>query len=405
MSINDDQSLDKIKDLVAKKIDFLRPLVEDIAVSLYRHPELGLSEVYASSKLVDILDKHGFLVQKGLAGFDTAFKGVANVGDVREDSSERTTIAFMAEYDALPEIGHGCGHNLMAACALASAISCKELALPGKKLTWIVLGTPAEETVGSKVTMAEQGVFDHIDAAFIAHPGQRPSVGGGTHWASHPIEITFRGQPSHAGGNPEDGINALDACAMAYLGIRNLRNHLKDHVRLAGIITHGGDAPNIVPERAVMRFTVRSTDYRYLEDVVLPKVRQVAKSAADAVGAKVSFFHHEPLFRETLDYPVLQDIARANFARLGIEVPAPEGIGGGVTDVGSVTWKTPCIQIGFPITDARGHSRDMADATILPRGIEETLTAAKVMAFSALDLVFQPHLLEKAKDHLRSRNS
>ena len=155
----------------------------------------------------------------------------------------------MAEYDALPEIGHGCGHNLIAASAIAAAIGVKECLPPEEvDVTWLVLGTPAEETIGGKVVMTEAGVFSNIDAAFIAHPGQTYSLGG-TSWASHPIEITFHGKSAHAGGNPEAGINALDACVLAYISIRNIKNHLRDGVRLAGIIAHGGDAPNIVPEK------------------------------------------------------------------------------------------------------------------------------------------------------------
>lgn len=374
-------------------IDSLKPLVEDIAVSLYDHPETGLTETFAAAKLKGILESHGFRVDGGTAGLPTAF--FARSGDTRP------AFAFMAEYDALPVIGHGCGHNLMAACAIAAGIACKEAMPPADAgISWIVLGTPAEETVGGKVTMAGAGTFSNTDAAFIAHPGQRNSLGGSS-WASHPIEIAFHGRASHAGGNPQEGINALDALVSAYMSIRNLRNHLRDDVRLAGIITHGGDAPNIVPERAACRFTVRAKDWRYVEEVVIPRVKRCAEGASVAAGARVEFRHHEPLFRETLEHPVLKEIARRNFERLSQAVPPPpEGMGGGVTDVGSVTWVVPCIQIGYAMTTARGHSREMAEATLTPRGIDATLMAAKVIALSALDLVYEPDLLAQAKQYL-----
>ncbi|MGI6621410.1 MAG: amidohydrolase [Bacillota bacterium] len=377
---------------LVREIDSLRPVVEDVAKSLYENPELGLQEVFAVSKLTGILESKGFHVETEIAGMPTAFKAQA--------WNQGPRIAFLAEYDALPEIGHGCGHNLMAAVALAAGIGLKNAFPPEEaRATWLVLGTPAEETIGGKVVMAEAGVFSDIDAAFIAHPGQLNSLGGSS-WASHPIEIAFRGRTAHAGGNPQEGINALDACVSAYTAIRMMKNHLRDDVRLAGIITHGGDAPNIVPDRAVARFTVRSKSSHYLEEVVLPKVRQIAEGAAAAIGATVEFRHYEPLFKETLEHPVLRELARKNFEYLGQELPEMPRGGGGVTDVGSVTWETPCIQIGFSMTDARGHSREMAADTIKPRAIDATLMAAKVLALSAMEFIYKPELLKQAKDYL-----
>lgn len=385
--------MDAAKQRIVQAIESLRPLAQDIATSLYDHPETGLNEVFASGKLTAILRDAGFSVETGTAGMPTAF--YARSGDVRP------AIAFMAEYDALPGVGHGCGHNLIAATAVVSGLAMSK-ACPGGN--WIVLGTPAEETVGGKVTLADAGVFDDIDAALIAHPGQRNSLGGGVHWASHPLEITFHGRSSHAGGNPEEGVNALDACVAAYTAIRNLRNHMRDPVRLAGIISHGGDAQNVVPDRAQMKFTLRSTDWKYLEDVVIPRVKRCADGAALSHGATVEFRHHEPLFRDALDYPVLMDLCKANFELIGEEVPPPPRVaGGGVTDVGNVTWVTPCIQVGYLASDARGHSREMADATVTPRGISAALTAAKVLSLTAYDLVSDPSLLGKAKDFLAAK--
>ncbi len=383
---------------IVNAIDSLKPVVEDIAKCLYSNPELGLEEVDAASKLTEILESKGFDIERGTAGMPTAFKA--------QSGNQRPSIAFMAEYDALPVIGHGCGHNLMAACAVAAGIAVNNVLPPNEtNASWIVLGTPAEETTGGKIVMVEAGTFSRIDAAFIAHPGQRNSLGGSS-WASHPVEITFLGKSAHAGGNPGAGINALDACVSAYMKIRTMKNYLRDDVRLAGIITHGGDAPNIVPDRATARFTVRAKDSRYLEDTVIPKVRQCAEGSAWAVGATVEFRHYQPLFRETLEHPVLRGLARKNFEYLGRDIPADEPrTGGGVTDVGSVTWEIPCIQIGFAVSDARGHSKEMADDTITPEAIDSTLMAAKVLALCAADLVFQPGLLEKARQRLENARS
>jgi len=352
--------VDAIKQRIVEAVDSLRPVVQDIAAALYEKPELGLQELFAVQKLTWILKDAGFSIETGTGGLPTAFLARHGEG--------RPVIAFMGEYDALPEIGHGCGHNLMGATAVACGIAMSRV-LPDKP--WIVLGTPAEETIGGKVTMADAGVFDEIDAALIAHPGQRNSVGGGVYWASHPLEITFHGRSAHAGGNPQGGINALDACVAAYTAIRNLRHQLNDAVRIAGIISHGGGAQNVIPDFAQLKFTLRSTDWKYLENTIIPKVKRCAEGAA---------------------------------AMYGEEVPPPiPGAGGGVTDVGNVTWVTPCIQIGYKMSDARGHSREMADATVTPAGIDAALKATKVLCLTAYDLVSKPELLREAREYLNKQ--
>jgi amidohydrolase len=381
-----------IRQAVVSRIDSYRPLVEDIALSLYRNPEVGLAETFASRKIRSILEAEGFSVESGLAGMPTAFRATWGDGN--------PTCAFLAEYDALPGVGHGCGHNLIAACSTVAALACRDVVPSTEKGRWLLIGTPAEETVGGKLAMVDAGIFAGVDAAFIAHPSRQNGLGGSS-WASHPLEVTFRGRASHAGAAPQDGLNALDALVLAYMHIRNLKNSLRDDARLAGIITHGGDAQNIVPEMAQARFTVRARDWHYLEEVVVPKVRQAAEGAALATGTRVELRHHEPLFRETLEHPILRDLARHNFEYLGETVPASEGGDGGVTDVGGVTWATPCIQIRFAMTDARPHSKELADDTITPRGIQATLTAAKVLALSALDLAYDPDALEAARHYLR----
>lgn len=383
---------DALRQAVVARIDAHRPLVEDIARSLYQHPELGLAEVFASRKLRSVLEDAKFSVETNIAGMPTAFRA--------SSGTRYPTIAFLAEYDALPGVGHGCGHNLIAACSTVAALACGQVVPPDRKGRWLLIGTPAEETVGGKLAMVDAGVFGEVDAAFIAHPSRQNGLGGSS-WASHPLELTFRGRASHAGASPQDGINALDALVFAYTQIRNLKNSLRDDVRLAGIVTHGGDAQNIVPEMAQARFTVRAKDWRYLEQVVLPKVKQAAEGAALATGTRVELRHHEPLFRETLEHPNLRDVALRNFEYLGEAVPPPDGGDGGVTDVGGVTWVTPCIQIRFGMTNARPHSRELADDTVTPRGIEATVMAAKVLALSALDLAYNPAVLDEAKDHLR----
>jgi len=376
-------------------VDALRPMVEDIALSLHQHPEIGLQEHYATDRLAGVLAAQGWPVERGIAGLTTAFR--ARVGDARP------AIAFLAEYDALPGIGHGCGHNLIAGASMAAALACSVVLPPRTaEVSWLVVGTPAEESYGGKVAMADAGVFDSIDAALLAHPGRLNSVGGSS-WASHPVELTFRGKAAHAGGAPQDGINALDACVQAYMMIRNLRNQLRDDVRLAGVITHGGEVQNVIPEFAQMRFTARCKEWCFIEQTLIPRVVACAEAAATANLATLEWRHHEMLFKECLTHPVLQELASGYFAAVGEALtPPPAGAGGGTTDVGAVTWACPALQIGYRIGDARGHSREMAEATLTPYAIDQTLKAAKVMAATAAELALRPALLAAAHERLAS---
>jgi metal-dependent amidase/aminoacylase/carboxypeptidase family protein len=276
-------------------------------------------------------------------------------------------IAFLANC-ALPAVGHGCGHNLIAACSTIAALACRHA---GPRRSVAPDRNPGGETVGGKLAMVEAG-FREVDAAFIAHPSRQNGLGGSRETT---LELTFHGRASHAGASPQDGINALDALIAAYTQIRNLKHSLRDDVRLAGIITHGGDAQNIVPERAQARFTVRARDWRYLEQVVLPKVKQAAEGAALAAGARLELRHHEPLFRETLEHPVLRDVARRNFDYLGEALPPSEGGDGGVTDVGS---DPVAVHPDSLRHDERAAAlRELADDTVTPRSIEATLMAAR----------------------------
>ena len=371
-------------------------LVSDIATSLYNRPELGLQETYASDKLAGTLERQDWTVQRGQAGLPTAF--VARVG------RGRPCLAFMAEYDALPGVGHGCGHNLIAGAAVAAAAACRAVMPPEEHgVSWVVAGTPAEESYGGKIAMVDAGVFAGMDAAFLAHPGMRNGTGGAS-WASHPIELTFHGLSAHAGGNPQGGVNALDACVQAYIMIRNLRNQVRDDVRLAGVITHGGDVQNVIPDLARLRFTVRSREWRFIEETLIPRIIGCAQAAAAANLGSVEWRHHELLFKECLEHPVLQALAAEGFARWGEVVPPPPpGAGGGTTDVGAVTWVCPTIQISYRITDARGHSREMADATVTGYAIRQTLVAAKILAGIAAELVFRPGLLAQARAEMQVR--
>ncbi|MEW6524248.1 MAG: amidohydrolase [Bacillota bacterium] len=389
--------LDEAKVLADAGVARLEDTITGTAAFLYENPELGLGEHQAAAHLCRLLDRTGFRIETGLAGMPTAFSAIAGASG--------PTVAFLAEYDALPVLGHGCGHNLMAATAVGAALALHALALPEVRV--MVLGTPAEETVGGKIAMVEAGCFAAVDLALIAHPGTMTRVGWPS-WASHPLEIRFFGKPSHAGANPQSGVNALDALVQTYISMRTLRLHLRDDVRMPGIIVKGGDAPNVVPELAVGRFSLRAADWRYLEEVVIARVKDCARGAALASGTRVEFEHYEPLFRETLHIPALVQACAANLERLGFspEPPMP-GAGGGVTDVGNASWVVPTLQFSYPIAppDVSGHTREFAGATVSPRGRKASLLAARALAHLALDYLLDEKVRQDVTTQFRERTS
>jgi amidohydrolase len=388
--------LGEAKILVDAKVARLEDTIRSISTFLYDHPELGMEEHRASAYLCRLLDERGFRVEPGLAGMPTAFSAATGTAG--------PTIAFLAEYDALPAVGHGCGHNLIAATAVGAALALQELALPARIM---VMGTPAEETVGGKIAMVEAGCFQEVDLALIAHPGSRTLVGWPS-WASHALEISFSGRPAHAGANPQAGINALDALVHTYISMRTLRLHLKDDVRMPGIIVKGGDVANVVPELAVGRFSLRAADCRYLEEVVIPRVLDCARGAALATGASVDFAYYEPLFRDTMQVPTLVRACAAHLEGLGFtpEGPVP-GQGGGVTDVGNVSWVVPTLQFMYAMAppEVAGHTREFAAATMDLPGQQAAGRATRALAYLALEYLLDGRARESIVREFREKTS
>ncbi len=264
--------------------DQIAPKLFELSDWMYRNPEIGHQEFQSSERLANMLKEHGFTVQKPYAGMETAFRAEYSSG------IPGPTIAILAEYDALPGIGHGCGHNIIGTGAIGAAISLKEGTpnLPGKL---VVFGAPAEEgavdNAGGKVLLVQAGAFADIDAAIMFHPGNYNQLGSSSN-ARYAMEITYKGRTAHAAGAPQDGINALDAAIQTFNGFNALRQHVTPDVRIHGVITEGGVSPNIVPDRAVIRMYVRSADSDYLMEVV-EKVKNCARGAALAAGAQVEF--------------------------------------------------------------------------------------------------------------------
>jgi len=251
-----------------------------------------------------------------------------------------------------------------------------------------LIGCPAEETSGAKVTMAADGIFDGLTAALIVHPANGNYIGG-TSYATHPLKITFHGRPAHVASKTNKGVNALDALVMFYQGMKTLGQTFTQETILAGIVTKGGTAPNIVTDEAEAKFTVRAMSSLYLEDTVVPAVRRLAEGVALATGTTVKTVHYEPLFKELINDVRLMELYQQNMALLGegVTVLALEDADGS-TDVGNVSHVVPTIHPDLGIgSNILAHTPEFAIATASDYAQERLLVGAKAMAMTAIDLL------------------
>ncbi|BBB90164.1 MAG TPA: amidohydrolase [Methylomusa anaerophila] len=356
----------------------MAPELREISLFLHKNPELGGKEYQAARLLITAAEQRGFTVQQNISGYETAF--------IAKKGSKGPKIAFLAEYDALPELGHACGHNLIAAMSWGAAAALAAVA--GDRAVSFLIGCPAEETSGAKVAMAADGVFDGLTAALIVHPADGNYLGG-TSYATHPLRITFRGRPAHVASKTDKGVNALDALVMFYQGIKMLRQTFIQETILAGIVTKGGTAPNVVPDAAEAKFTIRALSSHYLEETVIPAVRRLAAGVALASGTTVETVHYEPLFKELINSPRLLELFQNNMALLGetVTVLKPEDADGS-TDVGNVSHAVPTIHPDIGIgCNLVAHTPAFAAAAASDYAQERLLVGAKAMAMTAIDLL------------------
>jgi amidohydrolase len=382
-----------MRDDVMRAIDATAEELITLARRIHATPEVAFHEVQASTWLAETLEHHGFAVRRGIADLPTAFRAELRGG------RPGPVVAFLAEYDALPEIGHACGHNLICTAALGAGIG---LAALGAKVpgTVIVLGTPAEEGGGGKVLMLERGAFAGIDAAMMFHPADytltaRPSL------ASWRLKVKFLGRASHAAAAPEKGINALDALIQMFVNIGLLRQQLREDVRVHGIITYGGAAPNIIPDRAEASFSVRAADGPTAAQT-LERVLNCGRAAATASGAPVEFDVKKG-YEAMKPSRRLAAAFERQLAALDWPVdPLPERQRMGSTDMGDVSQVIPAIHPYLKIGDGmEGHTIEFREAALTDRGFGAMLTAAKAMALTGLELLTDPTVLEEARAELR----
>jgi amidohydrolase len=391
--------LKNYKEIIDAKVSEESKSFVDMALEIAQNPELGGAEIKTSSILVGALRSRGWEVEYPYIGLPTAFNAVKKNGN-------GPVVSFMAEYDALPEIGHACGHNLNGVMSLLAGIALADAAdgkLPGEIR---VVGTPAEETNGAKVEMADKGVFDGVDFAMMAHAASGLTKPIYRSLALVPVEFNFKGLASHAAAAPWDGFNALNAVQLFFHALDMLRQHLKPETRLHGIITKGGDAPNIVPDSTQAQFYFRSPSRNYLE-TVLKKAFDCARGTALSTGTEVSW-RIETSFHEVL--PNLETEKQMLKVLDELEIPySQEPYMGGSTDVGNVSWKCPTMHLHFSFTEKHIalHSREFAelagDRYRIERGIAD---GAKAIARMGLMVLTDSTVREKMKNDLdRAKNS
>ncbi|HEX3175280.1 MAG TPA: M20 family metallopeptidase [Methylomirabilota bacterium] len=385
-----------VKDRIGSAVERLADELESLSRRIHDNPELGYQEVKAAAWLSDFLDRHGFKVERGLAGIETAFRGTLERGD-------GPTIAILCEYDALPAIGHACGHNVIATAGVGAgaALAAVRDDLPPGRV--VVIGTPAEEGGGGKVKLIRGGVFASVDAAMMIHGFDR--------WIMHQdllgivrCALEFTGKAAHASADPWEGVNALDAVIQTFNNVSMLRQQIRPEARIHGIVTSGGAAANIIPEFASATFYVRAADIDYMW-ALQKRVIACAEGAARATGCTLKVVEqrdnaYEPMKRNT----TLLDRFRANARTLGV-VESPESRDRmGSSDIGNVSQVIPAIQPmvqiapeGTPI-----HSRAFEQAAVTPLARAGMLTSAKIMAMTTCDLLSNPALVKDARREFES---
>ncbi|MGD8623051.1 MAG: M20 family metallopeptidase [Anaerolineae bacterium] len=389
--------VEKLKQSVAGQIEARREKLIRIADTLHANPEVAFEEYESAALLCSVLEEAGFAVEREVADLATAFVATAN------GQEGGPTVAILAEYDALPGLGHACGHNLIGAAAVGAGLALQTL-LPGLPGTVHVIGTPAEEGGGGKAFMVDAGLFQGVDAAMMFHPSSKNLLGR-TSLTSYKLSIEFHGKPAHAAARPDEGINALDAMILTFNAIGALRQHLRDDARIHGVITHGGDAPNIVPEYAAARFYVRAADVPYTNQV-LDKVRACAEGAARATGARLEFGEYAPRYENRLPNPHLCTLAEANLAALGRSLDEPEPRMGS-SDMGNVSQVVPSIHpyIAIGPEEMGGHTEDFCAAAGSPAGHRGMLDGAKLLAMTAIDLLADPANVAEARRTFQSQRA
>ena len=383
----------KIHESIKQRIDEVSEELISASHAIHANPELAFKEFFACETLTNALEHHDIKTEKAVYSLETSFEAKLNT------DREGPTVAILAEYDALPGIGHACGHNIIATSALGATLGLHAVAQElqgGVRL----IGTPAEEKGGGKELMARSGAFEGIDAAMMIHPA-------GTNLASMPcicvaeVEVIYHGKSSHASAMPHKGINALDGLLLAYQAISNLRQHIRSTERIHGIITEGGSAPNIVPDRSAGQFYVRAADDKELAQLK-PRVQSCFEAGAKGSGCEVEVNWANVDYLDLNTNWPLAELFQEHAESLGREfIPYEEAVkfGAGSTDMGNVSHRLPSIHPMLAVAPPNVviHNPEFAKWAASEKGDAAVIDGAKALALTAADFLLSTELQDRAK--------
>ena len=372
--------INKLKDEIIELADEKKEDFEKISSYIHSNPELAFEEFKAQKVLTDYLEDNGFKVNRGICNLETSFEAIYENGEGKD-------IAFLAEYDALPEIDHACGHNLIGTSSMGAGIVLKEIMekydIKGRLR---VVGTPAEENGSGKVLMIKEGYFKDIDAALLMHPTNK-SMPDDISYSAVNIEYEFTGKSAHAAANPGGGINALSGLVLMFNAVDSQRLHFKDYSRVHGIILKGGTVDNVITEKALGRFNIRALNYDDLLNII-EVVNRCAEGAALATGTKVKIEQKGQIRKEVKNNKKIVEYVRNNMDYIGekyIERTLEQGLGS--TDMGNVTHEIPAIQFYIKLNDtAKTHTPEFEVASGNEYGKRNLNASVKVLGMSGLDI-------------------
>lgn len=380
----------KEKIIISNKVDSIKDDLIELGSKIHEEPELSFNEYKAVKNITVLLEKHGFNIKKAIGGLETSFRAEYNC------KSQGPTIAFLAEYDALPEIGHGCGHNLIATMAAGAAIGLKEVAncINGKI---VVLGTPAEEAGGGKIKMIEEGCFDDIDYVLMMHPCTRNLICRGG-LATRIIDIVYHGKSAHS-SFPEGGINALQAVIQTFNMIDQFRALFPIKTNVNGIIKSGGNACNVIPDYASCQFSVRADTVKDLK-VVVEYIEHIVNTIEKLIGVKGKI-EKSLIYTERYVNKCIDEKLKDNISKFGVEMKYPEpDMKFGSSDIGNVSLKIPSIHSYIKIADkeVKSHSINFTEAANSSFAYEQTIKSAKAMALTGYDILTDETLQKNIYD-------
>lgn len=387
---------DNLAASIHRHLEEIAPDIQAVAREIHGHAEIGYQEFKSSAALCDLLERHGFSVQRGASGMETAF--IADTG------REGPGVAFVCEYDALRGLGHACGHNLIgtgsAGAGIALAMALQEAGLPGLVR---VVGSPAEEGGGGKIPLCHDGVFDEYDAALIFHPSDRTMAVmyalACTHW-----EWVFKGRAAHAAADPNQGINALDAFVHSWNGISLWRQQLRDDARVHGFVREGGTAPNIIPERTSGEYLTRARDGAYLREMN-QRFRAIMEAAALATGCELELSENET-YLDLRSNPVLAQRMHQHLDAVGLEpqesVPWDRV---GSTDVGDLSYAVPSLHPEVAIIEegVSCHTHEFRHAADSDRGYQALIQGAEALALTGAEVVADTEVREQVRAAFRDQ--